>query len=54
MCVSGGEAEAAGVMVGDEVIEVNGENCESQSGLTSTKVMELKMLIQQTEITEQV
>lgn len=43
--VSGGEAELAGVQVGDKVLEVNGQDCSK--GMDVTKLMELKMLVQQ-------
>ena len=43
---TGGEGEAAGVCVGDVVLEVNGQDCrEGVAGVPT--VMALKMLIQQ-------
>ena len=38
--------------VGDEVVEVNGEECEMLRD--TTKIVALKMMIQQTEIREKV
>ena len=38
--------------VGDEVVEVNGEECETLRD--TTKIVALKMMIQQTEIREKV
>lgn len=47
---AGGEAEAAGVKVGDKVLEVNGEDCEKLRD--PTKIVALKLMIQQTDIRE--
>ena len=45
----GGEAEAAGVCIGDVVLEVNGQDCrEGVAGVSV--VMGLKMLIQQVKV----
>ena len=46
----GGDAEAAGVSVGDQVVEVNGEECETVRD--ATKIVALKLMIQQTAIRE--
>lgn len=41
----GGQAEKAGVEVGDVILDVNGLNCRKKVDIT--QVMELKMLVQQ-------
>lgn len=49
----GGDAEAAGVCIGDVVLEVNGQNCrEGVAGISV--VMGLKMLIQQVKVSSKV
>lgn len=44
----GGQAEKAGVAVGDVILDVNGLNCKKKVEIT--RLMELKMLIQQQDL----
>lgn len=44
----GGQAELAGIKVGEVILEVNGLNCRRKVDIS--RLMELKMLVQQTRL----